>query len=43
MHLPTLEQLIKRHERGDLPRMDWLDKLAYRQIEKIHKVCLAVI
>ncbi|PWZ02567.1 phosphatidylinositol 3-kinase [Testicularia cyperi] len=31
-----LEKLIKRHERGDLPRIDWLDKLAYRQIEKVH-------
>ncbi|PWN50000.1 phosphatidylinositol 3-kinase [Violaceomyces palustris] len=33
-----LEKLIKRHERGDLPRIDWLDKLAYRQIEKVHKM-----
>ena len=31
-------QLIKRHERGDVPRIDWLDKLAYRQIERIHAV-----
>ncbi|KAJ1031605.1 hypothetical protein NDA13_001996 [Ustilago tritici] len=33
-----LEKLIKRHERGDLPRVDWLDKLAYRQVEKVHKL-----
>jgi phosphatidylinositol 3-kinase len=34
-----LEKLVKKHERGDIPRLDWLDKLAFRQIEKIHKVC----
>ncbi|CDU24072.1 related to phosphatidylinositol 3-kinase [Sporisorium scitamineum] len=33
-----LEKLIKRHERGDLPRIDWLDKLAYRQVEKVYQV-----
>ncbi|EPQ26286.1 uncharacterized protein PFL1_06221 [Pseudozyma flocculosa PF-1] len=33
-----LEKLIKKHERGDLPHIDWLDKAAYRQIEKIHKL-----
>lgn len=33
-----LEKLVKLHERGDLTRMDWLDKLAFRQIEKIHAV-----
>ena len=32
-----LEKLVKRHERGDIARLDWLDKLAFRQIEKIHK------
>ncbi|SNX81777.1 related to phosphatidylinositol 3-kinase [Melanopsichium pennsylvanicum] len=32
-----LEKLIKRHERGDLPRVDWLDKLAYRQVEKVYQ------
>ena len=29
-------QLIKLHERSDLPHLLWLDKLAYRQIEKVH-------
>lgn len=33
-----LEKLVKKHERGDITRMDWLDKLAFRQIEKIHAV-----
>jgi hypothetical protein len=33
-----LEKLVKKHERGDVTRMDWLDKLAFRQIEKIHAV-----
>ncbi|GAA5868362.1 hypothetical protein JCM1840_005656 [Sporobolomyces johnsonii] len=32
-----LEKLVKKHERGDVARLDWLDKLAFRQIEKIHK------
>ncbi|GAA6055617.1 hypothetical protein JCM3770_006727 [Rhodotorula araucariae] len=32
-----LEKLVKKHERGDITRLDWLDKLAFRQIEKIHK------
>lgn len=31
-----LEKLVKQHERGDIARMDWLDKLAFRQIERIH-------
>ena len=31
-----LEKLVKQQERGDMPRLDWLDKLAFRQIEKIH-------
>lgn len=37
-----LEKLVKKHERGDITRMDWLDKLAFRQIEKIHAVSLRV-
>ncbi|BGP41137.1 Phosphatidylinositol (PI) 3-kinase [Rhodotorula kratochvilovae] len=32
-----LEKHVKKHERGDIARLDWLDKLAFRQIEKIHK------
>lgn len=32
----SLAQLIKLHERSDLPHLLWLDKLAYRQIEKVH-------
>ncbi|KAK4048993.1 Phosphatidylinositol (PI) 3-kinase [Microbotryomycetes sp. JL221] len=31
-----LEKLVKRHERGDIVRLDWLDKLAFRQIERTH-------
>lgn len=38
-----LEKLVKRHERGDIARLDWLDKLAFRQIERIHKVSLLVL
>lgn len=35
-----LEKLVKRHERGDVVRLDWLDKLAFRGIEKVHAVSL---
>lgn len=38
-----LEKLVKKHERGDITRMDWLDKLAFRQIEKIHAVSIVVV
>ncbi|OAV94835.1 hypothetical protein PTTG_00753 [Puccinia triticina 1-1 BBBD Race 1] len=34
--LGRLEKLVKKQERGDLPRLEWLDQLAFRQIEKIH-------
>lgn len=37
-----LEKLVKKHERGDITRMDWLDKLAFRQIEQIHAVSRCV-
>lgn len=32
-----LEKLMKKFDRGDLPRNDWLDLLAFRRIEEIHK------
>ncbi|WVN86799.1 uncharacterized protein L203_101971 [Cryptococcus depauperatus CBS 7841] len=31
-----LERLVKEFERGDIPKIDWLDRLAFRQIEKVH-------
>jgi phosphatidylinositol 3-kinase len=31
-----LEDLIKDHERGDIPKVDWLDLLAFREIERLH-------
>ncbi|ORX92228.1 phosphatidylinositol 3-kinase [Basidiobolus meristosporus CBS 931.73] len=34
--MDRLEKLVKKHECGDLPRLDWLDNLAFREIEKIH-------
>lgn len=30
-------QLFKKHELGEIPRLDWLDNLAFRQIERINK------
>jgi phosphatidylinositol 3-kinase len=31
------EQLMKDHERGDIVKIDWLDRLAFRQIEQVHQ------
>ncbi|KAI6042471.1 atypical/PIKK/PI3K protein kinase [Pisolithus marmoratus] len=31
-----LEKLVKKHERGDLPKSDWLDNMAFRKMEEIH-------
>lgn len=33
-------QLVKKYERGDLPKSEWLDKLAFRRMEEIHAVCI---
>jgi phosphatidylinositol 3-kinase len=29
---------MKKFDRGDLPKNDWLDRLAFRRIEEIHTV-----
>ena len=31
-------QLVKKYERGDLPKNEWLDKMAFRKMEEIHAV-----
>ncbi|KAG1740390.1 kinase-like domain-containing protein [Suillus occidentalis] len=31
-----LEKLVKKYERGDLPKSDWLDNMAFRKMEEIH-------
>ncbi len=31
-------QLVKKYERGDLPKSDWLDALAFRKMAEIHAV-----
>jgi phosphatidylinositol 3-kinase len=31
-----LERLIKDYERGDVVKVDWLDRIAFRQIERAH-------
>lgn len=33
-----LEQLVKDYERGDIAKIDWLDRIAFRQIERAHAV-----
>lgn len=35
--MDRIEKLFKKHELGELPRLDWLDNLAFRQIERINK------
>ncbi|KAI0714408.1 atypical/PIKK/PI3K protein kinase [Cerioporus squamosus] len=32
-----LEKLLKKYERGDLPKSDWLDQLTFRKVEELHK------
>lgn len=29
-------QMVKKYERGDLPKSDWLDALAFRKMEEVH-------
>lgn len=35
--MDRLEKLFKKHELSELPRLDWLDNLAFRQIERVNK------
>lgn len=28
---------MKDHERGDMVKIDWLDRLAFRRIERVHQ------
>ncbi|KAK3838131.1 MAG: atypical/PIKK/PI3K protein kinase [Linnemannia gamsii] len=39
--MDRFEKLLKKQDRGDIPKVEWLDNLAYRQIEQIHKKLLA--
>ncbi|MCJ1348132.1 Phosphatidylinositol (PI) 3-kinase [Peltigera leucophlebia] len=32
--LERLEKIFKRHEMGEIPRVDWLDKLVFKAVEK---------
>ncbi|KAJ7071604.1 atypical/PIKK/PI3K protein kinase [Mycena amicta] len=31
-----LEKLVKKYERGDLQKSEWLDKMAWRKMEEVH-------
>lgn len=33
--LDRLEELVKAHSAGEIPKVEWLDNLAFRQLEKI--------
>ncbi|KAH8701841.1 putative phosphoinositide 3-kinase [Talaromyces proteolyticus] len=35
LELERIEGLIKKHEMGEIPRIDWLDQMVFRQLEKI--------
>ncbi|KAI4104057.1 MAG: hypothetical protein L6R37_003463 [Teloschistes peruensis] len=34
VELERLEKLFKQHEMGEIPRVDWLDKLVFKAVEK---------
>lgn len=36
--LERLEKLFKKHEMGEIPRIDWLDKLVFKAVEKQRQV-----
>lgn len=40
--IQLLLQLVKKYERGDLPKSDWLDKMAFRKMTEIHAVHLII-
>ena len=35
LELERVEVLLKKHEMGDIPRIDWLDQMVFRQLEKL--------
>lgn len=35
LELERVEILIKKHEMGEIPRIDWLDQMVFRQLEKL--------
>ncbi|KAI9359230.1 kinase-like domain-containing protein [Zopfochytrium polystomum] len=35
--MDRLERIMRQYERGDLPRVDWMDYLVFREIESINK------
>ena len=36
--LERLEKLFKKHEMGEVPRVDWLDKLVFKAVEKQRQI-----
>lgn len=38
-----LEKLVKKYERGDLPKSEWLDKITFRKMEEVHAVCISFV
>jgi phosphatidylinositol 3-kinase len=39
-HIDRFRQLVKKYERGDLPKCDWLDNLTFRKMASIHAVTM---
>ena len=35
LELERIETLVKKHDLGEIPRIDWLDQMVFRQLEKI--------
>lgn len=40
---PPRRQLMKKFERDDLPKLDWLDTLAFRRMEEVRAVCSCLV
>lgn len=36
--LDRIEKVIKRYDRGQIPRLDWLDKVTFKEIENLKQV-----
>jgi len=36
--LPAHAQLVRKFERGDIPKLEWLDRLTFKEIERVHAV-----
>jgi hypothetical protein len=38
-----ISQLMQKYEKRDMPHCDWLDRLTFREIEKLHAVSISFL